>query len=577
MDPRASDKKPSELLQTLMSYRRLFLFTALFSFIINMLMLTPSIYMLQVYDRVMASRNMETLLMLTLIMLFLVVIMGALEFVRSQTLVRLGARMDARLNKRVFDAAFQRNLKAAGGNPSQALMDLTNVRQFLTGAGVLVLFDAPWFPVYLAVLFLMHPILGWLSLAGALVLVGLTALTEKVTEPPIMAANKEQIVANGLTNANLRNAEVIEAMGMIGGIRRRWLVRHKKILALQTLASDRAGVISAFTKFVRIVLQNLLMAVGAYLALNQDLSPGIMVVGSLLGGRSMAPVEMLIGSWKLFISARESYGRLNGLLNQFPKSNPGQVLPKPLGKLTVSNLSVLPPGANAPVLRNLNFEIQPGEVLGIIGPSASGKSCLARLLVGVWRPQSGSVRLDGAEIYQWDKERLGPYMGYLPQDIELFQGTISENIARLGHVNDEWVTMAADKAGVHEMILHLQNGYDTEIGVDGGILSGGQRQRIGLARALYGSPSIVVLDEPNSNLDDAGDLALINAIRNLKAEGKTVVLISHRSAVLGIADKILFLRGGTQQAFGSRDQVFAMLNSPSVVQVHPQQAGGQRA
>lgn len=577
MNLHSKKENSGELFDVLSTYRRFFAYGLFFSCIINVLMLVSPLYMMQVYNRAVMSRNLETLVMLTLIMLFLNLIMSAVETIRSMLLVRLGEKMDRRLNTRIFNAAYHRNLKMSGGNASQMLSDLAMLRQFLTGAGAFALFDLPWFPIYLGVVFMMHPWLGWISVFGALTLVVLTLLTEKITAPPLEESNREMAAANSLANTNLRNVEVIEAMGMIGGIRKRWMVKHKKCVELQSLASDRAGMIMALTKFIRVINSSMMIAVGAYLAMYEELSPAVMMVGGILGGRVMAPVEMVIGQWKMFVMARESYERLTDLLHTNPPKPKGLELPNPEGRVTIESLSAAPPGASKLVLHGLNFDVQPGEILGVIGPSASGKTTLARLLVGVWPASSGSVRLDGADIYAWDKEHLGPHMGYLPQDIELFQGTIAENIARLGALNSDWVTEAAIKAGVHEMILRLPNGYDTEIGVDGGVLSGGQRQRIGLARALYGNPCVVVLDEPNSNLDDAGDLALLNAIVSMKKDGKTVIIMTHRSTVLSVADKILYLRAGLQQAFGPRDQVFAMLNAPGVVQLHPGQVSEQRA
>ncbi|CAK0774100.1 Alkaline protease secretion ATP-binding protein AprD [Gammaproteobacteria bacterium] len=564
-----ASKAPDELGKILGSFRRVFLYVAFFSFIINLLMLVPSVYMLQLYDRVMSSRNMETLLMLTLIMLFLMIVMGSLELIRTVVLTRLSSMLDERLSTRIFDAAFERNLKAAGGNPVQALSDLASIRQFLSGIGIQTIFDIPWFPLYLAVVFLLHPWLGWLTLSGASILLFLTILTEKITAPPTAESNRMMVASYSMTNANLGNAEVIEAMGMLGGIRRRWLERHKKMLALQSLANDRAGMISAVTRFVRVVIQSLLMTVGTFLAIDGQMTGGVMIVGAILGGRTMAPVEMLIGSWKQFLLVRESYQRLNELLTAFPMLPSTMDLPAPKGVLTVGILTAAPPKGNSHILRNVVFELRPGEILGVIGPSATGKSTLARMLVGVWRPSAGSVRLDGAEISQWKKEHLGPYVGYLPQDVELFSGTVAENIARFGEIDPEKVTAAAQQSGVHDMILHLPKGYDTEIGMGGAALSGGQRQRLALARALYGAPVLVVLDEPNSNLDDAGDRALLSALRSLKESEKTVVLISHRSVVLSVVDKILLLRSvGEPPLFGPRDQVLAAL-SPPAAQVHP--------
>lgn len=550
--------KKSELLNALLSFRGAFLSVGIFSFVINALMLVPSIYMLQVYDRVLASRNAETLLMLTIIMLGLYLLMGALELVRSRVLVRLGAKLDMTLNARVFRAAFESNLNSRGSNAGQALHDLSGVRQFMTGNGIFALFDAPWAPIYLAVVFLLHPLLGYISLAGMVLMFVLTLITEKVSKQPLEQANKEGIAASNFIASNLRNAEVIESMGMLSAVRSRWFSRHEKMLSLQAIASDRAGMVSSVTKFTTVSIQSLILGAGALLAIDGTITPGAMIAGSILMGRAMAPIQQAMGSWKQFLSARSSYDRLSELLSSFPQRPVNMSLPRPIGKVSVANLVAVPPGTQLTVLRGVSFEVQPGEVVGVVGASASGKSSLARMLVGVWRPFGGSVRLDGAEISQWNKEELGPSIGYLPQDIELFDGTISENIARFGSINSELVIEAAQMAGVHEMILHLPQGYDTVIGANSG-LSGGQRQRIGLARALYGCPSLVVLDEPNSNLDDAGEAALVGAIKSLKIAGSTVFLITHRTSIISVVDKMLVLKEGASVAYGPRDEVLAAL------------------
>lgn len=550
--------KKSELQSVLKSFRGTFVFVGIFSFIINALMLVPSIYMLQIYDRVLASRNSETLLMLTIMMLALYLLMSGLEFARSQVLVRIGLKLDEQMNGRVFTAAFESNLRNSGSNAAQALHDLNGVRQFLTGNGIFALFDAPWAPIYLAVVFLLHPLLGYLSLAAMVILFILALVTEKVTKSVLESSNKEAIAANNFIATNLRNAEVIEAMGMLRGVHRRWSAHHQKSLILQAQASDRAGVVSAITKFVSVSVQSLILGAGALLAIDGAITPGAMIAGSILMGRAMAPVQMAIGVWKQFLSARSSYGRLEALLKSFPPRPDTMSLPSPTGKILVEGLVAVPPGSNITVLKGVNLAIEAGDVVGVIGPSASGKSCLARLLVGVWRPFGGTVRLDGAEVSLWNREELGPCIGYLPQDVELFEGTISENIARFGHIDPAQVIDAAKMAGVHEMILHLPKGYDTIIGATTG-LSGGQRQRIGLARAIYGAPSLVVLDEPNSNLDEAGEAALVVAINELKAKGVTVILITHRTSIISVVDKILVMQLGASVAFGPRDEVLAGL------------------
>ena len=563
MDP---SSPRSELADALFRLRRTFYALAAFSGVINLLMLTPAVYMLQVYDRALVSSNVTTLLMLTLLVVCLFVLMALLEVVRSSVLIRVGNRLDMMLNQRIFSAAFERNLRRAGGNPSQALQDLSQVRQFLTGNGLFAFFDAPWTPIYLVVVSLVHPLLGVITLVGSLLLVGLAWLTETSTRKPLAEANQAAMASATFANNNLRNAEVIESMGMLPAIRQRWFGNHLRILELQSLASDRAAWINGITRFVRITLQSLLLGAGALLAIEGEITPGMMIACSILGGRALAPVEQVIATWKQLLSSRAAWERLSTLLKDFPARKESMPLPKPTGMLSVEGAFANAPGTNLPILRAISFNLSPGEALGVIGPSASGKSTLARLLVGIWPAQAGKVRLDGAEVFQWNKEELGPWLGYLPQDVELFEGTIAENIARFGQVDSDVVIQAARQASVHEMILRLPQGYDTHLSADGGSLSGGQKQRIGLARALYGDPSLIVLDEPNSSLDDVGEAALIQALSDLKRRGKTLVLISHRPTVLNIVDKILVLREGMVHMFGSRDEVFAALRQASVAQ-----------
>lgn len=549
----------NEIAEALASFRSTFRTVGVFSAIINLLMLVPSLYMLQVYDRVLPSRNEVTLLMLTLIMLGAYVFMSALEFVRSFVLIRVGARLDEKLNKRVYTAAFEQSLRQGGGNAGQSLQDLTNLRQFLTGNALFAFFDAPWFPVYLLVIFLFNTWLGVFSLCGTLILIALAYINEKVSHKPLTEANTMAIASTTLATNNLRNAEVIEAMGMLPNLQARWYKLHSHFLHLQAEASEKAGIVGAITKFMSVSLQSLVLGVGALLAVQGSITPGMMIAGSILMGKAMGPVQLLISVWRQFSTTRSAYERLTKLLETNPPRRSGMALPKPIGAISVENITAAPPGSTIAVIKGLNFAIAPGDVLGVIGPSGSGKSTLARLLVGVWPSAVGKVRLDGADIAQWNKDDLGPFMGYLPQDIELFGGTVSENIARFGEVNAENVIQAAKRAGVHDMILLLPHGYDTVLGDGGGGLSGGQKQRLGLARAMYGDPSLLVLDEPNSNLDDVGELALVNAINDLRQRGKTIVLITHRTSIISITNKLLLLRDGVGQLFGPTDQVLAAL------------------
>ncbi|MGX1126302.1 type I secretion system permease/ATPase [Pseudomonas sp. HLS-6 TE3448] len=559
------NRQRSEFAEVVFQLRHTFYSLAGFSGVINLLMLAPAIYMLQVYDRALVSSNITTLLMLTLLMIGLYTLMATLEVVRAHVLIRVGNRLDMALNRRVFTAAFARNLQRAGGNPAQALQDLAHVRQFLTGNGLFAFFDAPWTPIYLFVAFLIHPLLGTVTLAGSLILVSLTWFTEIATKKPLNEANLAAQVSASFANNNLRNAEVIEAMGMLPAITQRWFGSHLRILEMQTLASDRAAYISGLGRFARMVLQSLTLGTGALLAIEGAITPGMMIACSVLSGRALAPVEQLIGAWKQLLTTRRAWSRLQQLLQDFPPQAAAMKLQRPLGMLSVEHLHAGAPGMSQSIIRGPHFSLSPGESLGVIGPSASGKSTLARLLVGIWPAQSGKVRLDGVDVYLWNKEELGPWVGYLPQDVELFEGSIADNIARFGEVDSDAVIVAAKRAGVHDMILRFAKGYDTTLEVDGNPLSGGQRQRIGLARALYGDPSIIVLDEPNANLDDAGEKALVDVLKDLKSRGCTTVLISHRPSILGTVDKILMLRDGSTQLFGPREEVFAALRQTSVL------------
>jgi ATP-binding cassette, subfamily C, bacterial exporter for protease/lipase len=559
----------NELTEALSSFKGAFRTVAIFSAIINLLMLVPSIYMLQVYDRVLPSGNEITLLMLTLIMFGAYALLGALEFVRSFILIRVGARLDMVMNKRVYTAAFEQNLKRGGTNAGQALQDLTNIRQFLTGNALFAFFDAPWFPIYLIVIFLFDPHLGIFALIGSTVLVALAYINEIVSRKPLSEANTMAIASSNLATNNLRNAEVIEAMGMLPNLMGRWLQLQGKFLNLQADASEKAGIVQAVTKFVRLSIQSLVLGYGALLVIEGKMTSGMMIAASILMGRALSPVEMLIGVWKQWSSTRSAYSRLTELLATNPPREAGMELPKPQGNVTVETVTAAPPGSQVAVIKGLSLAIQPGDALGLIGPSGSGKSTLARLLVGIWPAAVGKVRLDGADIYHWNKDQLGPHIGYLPQDVELFGGTVNENIARFGKVDPEQVIIAAKRAGVHDMILHLPQGYDTRLGDGGAGLSGGQKQRLGLARAMYGDPSLIVLDEPNSNLDDVGEQALVNAIADLRRRGKAIVLITHRMSVIGITNKLLLLRDGAAQMFGPTQEV---LNALAQAQQQAQQA-----
>lgn len=560
MNANSKNKQRSELALALSELKQYFIYAGVFSAAINLLMLTPIIYMLAVYDRVVSSGSLSTLTMLTLLMVGLILAMGGFEWVRSQILVSASNRMELSLRKRVNDATFKRSLFSGGmRSDSQPLQDLSGLRQFLTGNGLFAFFDAPWFPIYVLIMFLFHPWFGIMGIIGGIIMVAFALINEASTNTRLKDANSEAGKVQAQTQSSLRNAEVVAAMGMADAIRERLEQASNKVLSLQSDASNRAGIITSITKSTRIILQSLALGLGALLALRQEISPGMMIAGSLLLGRALAPIDLLVGTWKGFSVARVQYDRLEELLENIPSEKDSMSLPAPQGNLSVEQVSVVPPGSRQIVVKAVSFDLQAGEALGIVGPSASGKSSLARALLGIWPAYNGSVRLDGADIAAWDRSELGPYLGYLPQDIELFDGSIADNICRFAEPDSEAIVAAAKLAGVHEMILHLPNGYDTIIGGAGGMLSGGQRQRIGLARATYGLPKLLILDEPNSNLDDQGEKELVEAMHRIKQSGCTIVVITHRTMVLQSVDKILVMKEGSPVSFGPKDQVLASL------------------
>lgn len=550
----------SDLQQALYECKSAFLSAAGFSMVINLLMLVPSIYMLQVYDRVVPTGNISTLLMLTLIVFVLFLTMSIMEWVRSQILVRVSARLEILLNRRVFAVAYKQSLYSGGQRGStQPFDDLTALRQFLTGNALFAFFDAPWMPMYIALMFVFHAWYGWFSIAVAVLLMLIAIVNEQATAETLTQANKLAIAGRGQISRNLRNAEVIESMGMLSSVRQRWLKTANQVLILQSIASSRAGLIGAASKVVRLTSQSLILGLGAYLVIEREITPGLMIAGSILLGRALAPIDLVIANWKGFVSARGQYQRLNELLLQIPADAEKMALPAPTGMISFEQAQVIPPGAKLPVLKGISLTIAAGDVLGVIGPSGAGKSTFARALLGVWPASAGKIRLDGADVSAWNREELGPYIGYLPQDVELFEGSVSENIARFGKIDPQEVVNAAKMADVHQLILSLPDGYDTVIGANGGILSGGQRQRVGLARALYGNPVLVVLDEPNSNLDEQGELALGKALLRMKQNRATVILVTHRQSVLSYVDKLLVLNDGQLALYGPRDKVMAHL------------------
>jgi PrtD family type I secretion system ABC transporter len=552
------------LTATITGCRGAFGWVGLFSLCINLLMLSVPLYMLQLFDRVLASQSRETLVFLTIMAIVAVLVLGLMELARSRLLVRVSQWLEHRLAPEVFERSTS---AALYGRPyrTEALRDVQQLRSFLAGSPIFSLFDAPWVPIYLLVIFLLHPLIGLVALSGAVLLFGFALLNEVLTRTPLRLANRAATDAMQRAEATVRNAEAVDAMGMMPGAVARWSAENDRALERQVEASDRAGTVLALSKFLRLALQIAVLAVGALLVVRHQLTGGAMIAGSILTSRALAPVEQAIGTWKQVVGARAAYGRLKGLFREVGLRAKGMALPSPRGHVSVERVTFAYPGTGRPVLKGVDLELEPGEALAIVGPSAAGKSTLARLLIGVWPPSAGAVRLDGADVHAWNREDFGRYVGYLPQDVELFAGTVRDNIARLGDALPAAIVEAAEMAGVHEMILRLLKGYETEIGEQGAVLSAGQRQRVALARALLGRPRLLVMDEPNSNLDREGEEALSNAIAAVKASGGTVVIVAHRPSILAHVDKILVLRSGQVEAFGARNDVLKLISRPRPV------------
>jgi len=553
--------KRSELREALSGQKKYFQNALFFSFFTNLLVMAPTIYMLEVYDRVVNSRSGMTLAMLTLLVVGLYALMEALEWVRMEVLQFAGRRFDAKTSERVFDSVFEANLRRIPGTSVQALNDLRTVREFLASPALIAIMDAPLAMLYIVVLFMINTTMGYMAIVGALVAVALAYFNERDTLPSLTVANRSAIDAQNYAIGSLRNAQVIEAMGMLGSIHGRWMKKQKQLLFMQASASDAAGTYSSLSKFVQLAQTSLLLGAGCWLTILGQFEGGggMMIVASILGGRVLAPISQVIGMWKHVVNARDAYFRLNNLLQALPARQPGMSLPAPKGLLSVEAVTAAAPNSNVAIIRGASFVVPAGKVVAVVGPSASGKTTLARLIVGVWPAASGKVRLDGVDIFPWNKAELGPHIGYLPQDVELFDGTLAENIARFGPVDMARVEAAARAVGVHETIMALPQGYESAIGDDGCFLSGGQRQRVGLARAIFGNPHLLVLDEPNSSLDEAGEQALVQTLLALKAQGTTILVITHRTSVLQAVDLMLLLVEGQVKAYGPRDQVLAAL------------------
>ena len=554
------DTKYSELEKALKKVKSSFIAIGVYSFFLNILMLSSTIYMLAVYDVVMPSKSLDTLLVVTLVILIFFVGMALLEYVRSKILIHVSNKLDAMLNRKIFDATFELAIRNPGKANAAPMRDFNTVKQFLTGSAVFAIFDAPWFPIYLSIMFIFDPIYGFYGLGATIIIILLTIMNGKATKKGLEHSNNMYQKSVEHFSNTVRNVEVVEAMGMKRALFKKWMEKHFEFIETHTQASSTASMYNNASKTFRMMASSLMYGVGALLAINGHISPGMIIAGAVLLGRALAPISQLVASWKTFSNAKISYKRLNDLLLEFDEMEERISLPTPEGKIEFQNIVVVPPLAQKPVIRNVSFTINPGESVGVIGPSAAGKSTLAKAAVGVWPVVNGSVRIDGADIKHYNRDELGEHIGYLPQDIELFEGTIAENIARFRSEDPQKIIEAAKLSGTHDLILNLPNGYETRVGPGGASLSGGQKQRIGLARAVYGMPKMIILDEPNSNLDDAGEYALMMALRILKQKGTTLLFITHRKNLLAIADKIAVVKDGMLSLYGPKDEVLTALS-----------------
>ena len=550
----------SDLQIALKNMKKIFISLGIYSFFLNILMLAAPFYMLVVYDIVMPSKNLNTLLLVTLITIMFFVGMWILDYVRGKMMIYASNKLDLIMNKRLFDATFELAAKYPDRANVQPIRDFNSIKGFLGGSAVFAFFDFPWFPIYIALLFAFSPVYGLYGFIATVIILLLTWMNEKMTKEGLEAANADHRKAMSFFDNNIRNVEVVKAMGMRENLHRIWMEKYNRYLITHTKASQTASFYSNASKSFRMLASSMMYGVGALLAIAGMISPGMIIAGAVLLGRALQPITQIVATWKSFTNAKIAYGKLNELLLEFPEEEKKLSLPSPQGIIRFENVITVPPLGKTPVLKSISLQINPGETVGVIGPSAAGKSSLAKVAVGVWPPTSGHIRIDGADIHQYNNHDLGKRIGYLPQDIELFVGTIAQNISRFEEdAEDQKIIEAARLSGTHELILNLPNGYDTKVGVGGMSLSGGQKQRIGLARALYDNPKIVVLDEPNSNLDDAGEYALMMAIRTLKEMGTTVVFITHKKNILGLADKLLVIKDGAIVYFDERDKVLQAL------------------
>jgi PrtD family type I secretion system ABC transporter len=548
---------------------------AFFSLFLNLLMLVVPIYIMQIFTRVLVSGSRETLVVLTIGAIGSMIVYGLLTLQRGNLLTRVSSKIDTLLGESVHAALIAKSVRTTEQRNTQALRDLAQVRNLLAGQEIQSLFDVPWTPIFLVVIFLLHPVLGIVSLVGTIMLLALALINDRATRKPLLAAGIATMKANASASSNVRNAEVVEGMGMRNAVLDRWQRYNTEVLDQQTQAADTGGLIASISRVARMIIQIGIFCAGAWLVMDRDLTSGAMMASTFLMANALRPVEGAIRTWKQLLATRESWKRIEALLQGMPEPGSTMSLPRPAGRVSVEAVVFTPPKAERPVLRGVSFSVEPGEMLGIVGPSAAGKSTLAKIIVGVWKPSNGTVRLDEADVSSWDPTDLGRHLGYLPQDVELFEGTVRENIGRMTDAPAEEVIAAAQKAGVHELILRLPDGYETQIGDGGAILSGGQRQRVGLARALFGDPRLIVLDEPNANLDVEGEQALAQALGEMRKHGATIIVVAHRPSLLAVADRILVLREGRIEMLGARDEILAKIAPKFITRPQPAQVAAR--
>jgi PrtD family type I secretion system ABC transporter len=570
-------KGRSELLEARKQSRGLYWMVAVFSFFVNMLMLTGPLYMLNVYDRVLGSRSLETLIALSVLVAFLYSMMGIMDYVRGRIMGRVGARFQATMDRRVFAAVLKAGtINKARKEAATGLRDLESVQRLITSPALMAVFDLPWTPLFFLGIFIFHPMMGLLGIVGGVILIAVAITNQLTTRKPLQKANAATFQSETLGAQIRQESELVHALGMRDAAFSRWQIARSESLDATIAAADGAGTFSAMTKTFRLFLQSAMLGLGAYYVLQGELTPGAMIAGSILLGRALAPIELIVGQFATFQRGREGWQNLSALLGNVPQDDDRTTLPAPAARIIADQVTVVPPGEQTASLRMISFTVQPGQAVGVIGTSGAGKSTLARALIGVWRPAGGKIRLDGAALDQYNPDVLGQHIGYLPQRVQLFDGTIKENIARMSmSPDDAAVVVAAKKAAAHEMILKLPDGYDTRVTSNGGRLSGGQIQRIGLARAMYGNPVVLVLDEPNSNLDNEGSNALNNAIRLTKEEGKIIFIMAHRPAAIQECDMLLVIENGARRAFGPKDQVLQeMVKNADQIKQTSGQGGG---